>query len=180
MPLSHEEVVRIIFADRARLTGAAWVVVRDAAAAEDIFQTAAIKAVADGAAFESNGHLLSWVRVTVRHGAIDWLRKRRPEWVAPDDALLDLIDSHWAPPAMAGARVDALRDCVEQLPDPSRRLLELRYSEGRSGEEVAAQLGARLDTVYQRLSRLHRALRTCVDRKLAGAGTTLASEGELT
>ena len=79
MPLSQEDIVRIVFGDRSRLTAAAWVVVRDAAAAEDLFQMAAIKAVTGRNAFESEGHLLSWVRVTVRHAAIDWLRKRRPE-----------------------------------------------------------------------------------------------------
>ena len=39
---------------------------------------------------------------------------------------------------------------------------------GMLGEtEVAAQLGARLDAVYKRLSRLHQSLRTCIETKLA-------------
>ena len=65
----------------------------------------------------------------------------------------------------------ALRDCLDQIPAASRRLLELRYFEGRSCNEVAAEVGAGLDAVYQRLSRLHRQLRACVEQRLGGAQT---------
>ena len=92
--------------------------------------------------------------------------------------MLDLLDARWAPTAGAGARVDALRECVETLPSASRRLLDLRYSGGLSCTEVARQTGVKIDAVYQRLSRLHRALKGCVERRLAGGDVALAGGGE--
>jgi RNA polymerase sigma-70 factor (ECF subfamily) len=89
-----------------------------------------------------------------------------------DDDVLELLEAEWAAaPALGGARVDALRDCLDRAPADARRLLELRYFEGRSCDEVAAESGLGLAAVYQRLSRLHRALKLCIERRLAGGAT---------
>jgi DNA-directed RNA polymerase specialized sigma24 family protein len=48
-------------------------------------------------------------------------------------------------------------------------LLELRYFDGRSCQEVAEILGAGVEAIYQRLSRLHRQLKECVDQRVKQA-----------
>jgi DNA-directed RNA polymerase specialized sigma24 family protein len=53
------------------------------------------------------------------------------------------------------------------VPANSRRLLELRYFDGRPCQEVAEMLGAGVEAIYQRLSRLHRQLKQCVDQRLS-------------
>ena len=162
--LSHNEIMRVLFAARPRLGAAAFVIARDAQAAEDIFQNVALKALTKAVTFEHEGALLSWATVSARHEALDWLRRRKPEVPVLDNVVLDLLDAESAAAAPADTgRVGALRDC--------RRLLELRYFEGRSCTEVAAEVGAGLDAVYQRLSRLHRQLRACVEQRLGGAQT---------
>jgi len=169
MPLSQEIIVRTLFAARLRLSGAAWLVVRDAQAAEDIFQNVSIKALTKGVPFEHEGQLLSWAHVTARHEAIDWLRRQRPGQVALDGEVLEMIDAEWAAaPSPGGPRVDALRDCLDNAPAEARRMLELRYFEGWACDEIAREIGIGLDAVYQRLSRLHRQLRLCIERRLSG------------
>ncbi|MCX7007739.1 MAG: sigma-70 family RNA polymerase sigma factor [Kiritimatiellaeota bacterium] len=171
MTLSHDEIMRVLFAARPRLGAAAFVIARDAQAAEDIFQNVALKALTKDATFEHEGALLSWATVSARREALDWLRRRKPEVPVLDHDVLDLLEAEGtAAPADTG-RVGALRDCLEKIPVDSRRLLELRYFEGRSCTEVAAAVGAGLDAVYQRLSRLHRQLRACVEQRLGGAHT---------
>jgi DNA-directed RNA polymerase specialized sigma24 family protein len=75
MALSHDEIMRVLFAARLRLGAAAWLIARDAQAAEDIFQNVALKALTKGASFEHEGALLSWATVSARRAALDWLRR---------------------------------------------------------------------------------------------------------
>lgn len=169
MPLDHETILRHLFAARQRLSATAWVIVRDAHAAEDIFQNVALKSVTREVSFEHEGALLSWATVSAKREAIDWLRKRRPETLGLEPDVLDLLDHEWQtkPSAPEGARMEALRECLDGVPANSRQLLQLRYFEGRPCQEVAGMLGAGVEAVYQRLSRLHRQLKQCVDQRLS-------------
>lgn len=172
MPLSQESVVRTLFAARHRVTAAVWLLTRDSGSAEDIFQNVSVKALSGSATFEHEGQLLSWAHVVARHEALDWMRRRRPEISVLDEDVLELIEREWtAAPLISGGKVDALRSCLERTPPDSRHLLELRYFEGRSCEEVSQILGVSLDAVYQRLSRLHRQLKSCIEEHLPPASS---------
>lgn len=176
MPLDHEAILKHLFEARQRLSAAAWLIVRDAQAAEDLFQNVALKSVTKDVTFEHEGALLSWAMVSIKREGIDWLRKRRTETLGLEPEVLDLISAEWqAHPQNEGRRMEALRECLEALPTKSRRLLHLRYFEGHTCDEVARQVEARVDAVYQRLSRLHRALKECVASKVATASAASTS-----
>jgi RNA polymerase sigma-70 factor (ECF subfamily) len=174
MPLDHETILKHLFEARQRLSGVAWLMVRDAQAAEDLFQNVALKSVTKNVSFEHEGALLSWAMVSIKREAIDWLRKRKPETLGLEPEVLDLISEEWsAHPQAEGSRMEALRDCLASVPEKSRQLLHLRYFDGHACDEVARQVGASVDAVYQRLSRLHRALKECVDNKVAAASAAV-------
>jgi len=65
-------------------------------------------------------------------------------------------------------RIDALRGCIEALPERSRALLHRTYRDGLGRAAVAAELGLRLDGVKTALRRLRDGLRECVERRLRG------------
>lgn len=65
-------------------------------------------------------------------------------------------------------RVDALRACIDALPDRSQALLRGAYHEDRGRAELARALGLRPDGVKTALRRLRDALRACVERKRGG------------
>lgn len=169
MELTDEEVLQLLMKWRTRVSAAAWTVVRDAHAAEDIFQNVALKAMTRDVRFESEAALLSWAFVLARREGIDWLRRRRRETLGLDDELLGLLDQEWlsAPSHPSGAKIEALRGCIAAAPGSARELLRLRYFEGHSCEEVAGRMGIGLNAVYKRVSRLHEDLRRCVEAKLA-------------
>jgi RNA polymerase sigma-70 factor (ECF subfamily) len=88
-----------------------------------------------------------------------------------DEAALDALDAELdqrGDEALA-ARLDALKHCVECLPERSRRLVDLRYHENRDGQQVAETMGLKLDAMYQAMRRVHLALRECVERRLREA-----------
>lgn len=172
MPLAEPQILQTLMKARTRLSAAAWLVVRDTHAAEDIFQNVALKAMTREVTFESEAALLSWAFVTARREGIDWLRRHQRESLGLDTEILDLIDREWqAPPAHpAGTRIDALRECLAAAPESARRLLRLRYFDGHSCEEVAEQMGIGLNAIYKRVSRLHESLKDCIEEKLARSG----------
>lgn len=169
MAFDQEKILSHLFAARTRLCAAAYSVVRDPQIAEDIFQNIALKALTRDVRFETEAALLSWAMVSVKREGIDWLRKCRPESVGLGEALLDLLHQEWMEETSncQEARRAALQHCLEQMPPESRNLLELRYFEGNSCGEVARLVGIGLEAAYQRLSRLHRLLKTCIDKKVS-------------
>jgi len=169
MSLPQEDIVRTLLAARLRIAAAAWMITRDPQAAEDIFQNVSVKALNGTATFDNGAQLVSWAMVSARHEALNWVRRRKNRTLVLDETVLALLEEDWVRAATAptGRRVEALRDCLERLPERSRQLLHVRYFEGRSCGETARALHVGLEAVYQRLSRLHRALRDCIERRLA-------------
>ena len=167
--LTEQGILQRLMSQRDRISAAAWLVVRDAHTAEDIFQNVALKAMAKEVTFDSEGALMSWAFITARREGIDWLRRQKNAPVSLDETILEVLEAEWASEALgqANGRSQALRDCLGELPAKSRELLKLRYFDGRRCEEVASTLGTKLDAVYKRLSRLHLALKGCIETKLA-------------
>ena len=169
MTLPEKDVLQTLMNSRHRIAAAAWVIVRDGHTAEDIFQNVALKALTKDVTFEAEGAVLSWAFVTARREGLDWLRKHRRETLCLDADIMDLLDREWLTEAVhsGGGRMEALQECLESIPENSRQLLRLRYFEGHRCEEVAKKLGAGLDAIYKRLSRLHEGLKSCVETRLA-------------
>jgi RNA polymerase sigma-70 factor (ECF subfamily) len=169
--LDHQRIVQVLLAARTRISAAVFVIVRDAQTAEDVFQDVSVKALSDEMSFAGEPQLLSWAHITARHQALNWLRSLKNRCVSLDEELLELVEAEWARESMRpeGERMEALRHCVEKLPDRSRQLLDQRYSQACSCAEISRTVGVGLDAIYQRLARLHRSLRECIEKRI---GTT--------
>ena len=174
MPLDQTAVVTTVMQWRQKLTAAAWLVVRDTHAADDIFQTVVLKAISSDSVFEAEAAVVSWSFVTCRHASIDWLRRRQKETAVLEANTIAALHGEWARDRLpqTDRRASALEDCLGEVPETARVLIRLRYSDGLACGEVAARLGLNLDTVYKRLSRLHLTLRQCVEGKLAVEGSS--------
>ena len=168
MNLTEQQILQSLMQSRTRLSAAAWVVVRDTHAAEDIFQNVALKAMTREVSFETESALMSWAFITARREGIDWLRRHQREALGLDTEILDLLDREWqcAPSIPEGAKIEALQDCLAAAPESARRLLKLRYFDGYSCEQVAEQMDIGLNAIYKRVSRLHESLRQCIEGKL--------------
>ncbi len=64
--LAEHETLQVLMKSRTRLSAAAWVIVWDAHAAEDIFQNVALKAMTREVSFETERALISWAFITAR------------------------------------------------------------------------------------------------------------------
>ena len=172
MPLSEKEILRFLMQSRERISAAAWLVVKDAHVAEDIFQNTVLKAVTKDVSFEAEAALFSWAFITARRDSLNWCRKHGRESVGIDEDILTLIHQDWQNDHLnpKGNRFELLRDCMEELPKKSEKILRLRYFEGLSCGEIADSISITLDAVYKRISRIQNSLRKCVELKMQPGG----------
>lgn len=61
-----------------------------------------------------------------------------------------------------------LQECVENLGDRERDLLERRYADGATTQAVAGDVGLSIRTVNRSLSRIHQILFECINGKTTG------------
>lgn len=170
--LPPETIAAVLLAERLPLTAYFASVTRDFHLAEDVFQEVSVKAVGRAAEFESPAHVLNWSRVAGRNRSIDLLRARDGRYVGLSEAMLATLAAEWPEQAESDPMQEALRLCLEPLTPNNRELLRLRYFERRSCAEVAAMMGKKIETVYQALTRLHRALGDCLKHRMASPETS--------
>ena len=90
---------------------------------------------------------------------------------ARDLLLLELERRPQEAPELPGERVEHLRECVTELREPLRQFIEWRYEEGVSLDEISTRCGRSVAAVKKQLFKLRRALRDCVERRLAAGGS---------
>ncbi|MBI1371072.1 MAG: hypothetical protein GC162_20780 [Planctomycetes bacterium] len=81
--------------------------------------------------------------------------------------------------AKAGRRVrmlsadvlEALADCVAKLSDDDQSLLQHRYARAITMQQLAADTGRNIHTIYKTLERIRRNLMDCVNTTLTREGT---------
>jgi RNA polymerase sigma-70 factor (ECF subfamily) len=170
MPLQRDFVVKTLLRERLRVMSVATSIVRDVHAADDIFQQVVLSALEVQEGFHDTGHVLAWAIRTAKHRALDLAQRRR--LLSLPDEILDQMESDWADPASPvwSDQAEALQRCLGRLAAHSRNVLRLRYADGMSAPAIANELNRSADAVYQTLSRVHRALKQCVERELQHQG----------
>ena len=153
-------------ANRTELLAHANRVLKDSSKAEEITQDALIKFILAAPELESTDHALSYLHRTIENLCIDLFRSegRRPNLVVLDDASAE-IESTWAvdgdhSAAMTAAEDAAIiRQAISLLSPAERAALVMWEIEGRSTEEIAAELGIKPATVRHTVSRARLSLR---------------------
>lgn len=162
--LSPKDITACLLRERLSLVAFLTSVTRNFHLAEDVFQDVCVKAIGHESGFETVGHLVNWARLTGRNRAIDLLRARDGKYEGLSEELLDSLATVWPDEALETQRQKqaALERCMERLTRNNREIIRLRYFEGRSSGDIARLLGRKLETVYQSLARIHKALAECV------------------
>ncbi|MEM9110049.1 MAG: sigma-70 family RNA polymerase sigma factor [Planctomycetota bacterium] len=168
MPVEIEDLVRFALRERPRLIAYATVILADEHAAEDVFQDVLIIAMQKADEIASPEHLKGWLRLAARNRSLDVRRTRRNHASVLDPSVLDVLENSWSKldESDTSARVEALRKCIDQLPPKARKVLELRYVQGLTGQQLADRLGRKLSTAYVAVSRVHRTLHECIQNRL--------------
>ena len=139
--------------------------VREPAAAEDLFQQTFVRIIQKAGQYDARSSFETWMFTVARNLAIDHLRRKQGD-------SLDVPDEYGTTPAnrltsrSPGAldtlleyeRAALLASAVAQLPFIHREVLSLRFEEDMKLEEIGEVVGIPLSTVK---SRLRRASKVC-------------------
>jgi len=166
--MNQDAVLRVLLEERPSLTAFAWSILRDYHAAEDIYQDTIIRATHHTGEFDSRDHLLNWSRKVARNLAVDRARRADARTLILDNDVLDRLEQ--TATETSGTTPDALRaalaDCLDQLTDRARRMIEYRYNEGKSVAQIAAIFQRKPESIYQAFYRTHQKLAECIQQRL--------------
>lgn len=151
---------------RSELIAHASRILKDRAKAEEVIQDALIKVMLAAPELESTDHALGYMHRTIENLCIDIFRieGRRPTLVLLDDASTELestwVDNEDHVDAIAAADDAAIvRQALAMLSPAERAALVMWEMEGRSTEEIAAELGIKESAVRHTVSRARASLR---------------------
>ena len=167
---------------RAELHAHASRVLKDQIKAEEITQDALIKFMLAAPELESEEHALSYLHRTIENLCIDLFRLegRRPNLVVLDDASAE-VEAAWQnngdhSAAMSAAEDAAIiRQALALLSPAERAALVMWEMEGRSTEEIAAELGIKESAVRHTVSRARTSLRKVLSTLVVNEETGLTA-----
>lgn len=167
-----ERFVSLILAHQRRLHGFIRALVPELADVDDLFQQTSAVLWRRFDDYRTGSNFAAWAMQVARNQVRDYRKTHlRRRGVFSDDLFDALADKIAAASEVADARQEALATCLRELPPDGQRLIEMRYVEDRSVEQLAHELRRSEKTVYRLLGQLRQALLACVQRKLAvGAG----------
>lgn len=109
---------------------------------------------------------ISWMATIARNKAIDKKRLKAERISADGMELDDGFISDIAGPledTLRSEQLQALTDCLKELPEERRQMILLAYLQGYSREEIATQFSRPVATVKTILRRSLAALKGCLD-----------------
>lgn len=144
--------------------------------AEELAHAAIVTAFRRSARFRRGTSFQAWLKAIAWHLALngqrDDMRRRVREnaWFEHErtQRTSDGVDDR--------ARLRLLSNCLDALPEPQRRLLQLRYTEGKSAEIIALEQGRKRSAVAVSLHRICRRLRD----EIAQTATSQIGSGFIT
>jgi RNA polymerase sigma-70 factor (ECF subfamily) len=165
----REQVLRLFLQHHAMLSGFLFTMCEDWELVEEAVQETAVFVCRRWSDYTPGTNFSAWVRAVARlrcHEAI----RRRPHPGEDGDLLADEVsEAEWSSAAATVAeRKEALLRCLDALPQRDRTIVDQRYLQERSSEDIARAMGSTVDALYMALSRVRRRLRACVKRRLAG------------
>lgn len=141
--------------------------VNRAADADDILQECKLTMWKNFGNYQPGTHFRAWARTIATHQVLNYRRsvKRLPD-TALEESFIEAVASEIDRRAeQLDTRAEALRRCVQQLPDAYRKIVVWRYYEDAEIEEIAEKSRRSPAAVYRLLSRIRKLLNDCVSQK---------------
>ncbi len=168
MALKEEQVLEAVLKNRVKLLSFLRSIVCDFHIAEDIFQKICLQSLQNKEKFQDSSHLLKWVWVVGKNEALKYLREQKKRPLVIDDNILTLIQYENEKNSFLDnpETLTILEKCIDQLSKPVRELLEKRYKYNLTGADLANSLNRNVKSVYVAVSRAHRSLYNCMQKKV--------------
>ncbi|MET4083325.1 RNA polymerase sigma factor (sigma-70 family) [Pedobacter sp. UYP30] len=132
--------------------------------AEDILQEAFLDAFTRIADFRQESTFGLWLKQIVINKSINYLRKRKLEFV-PVDEFVEIVPEQAGDDNAPTLRIEEVKDAIKRLPDGYRVVLSLYLLEGYDHEEIAHILKISENTSRTQYMRAKQKLRFFLNEK---------------
>jgi RNA polymerase sigma-70 factor (ECF subfamily) len=165
---ARERLARLWLAAEPTVNAYVFAAVRGLHDAEDVVQQVALTAARRYDEYDASRPFVAWALWLAKSRIADHYRKQGRERVVFSAAMLDqLAEALSHPEPERSARQEALERCIEKLPEKSRQLLERRYEDDSTMEDVAAAVNSTVASVRVMLFRIRNLLAECIESELA-------------
>ncbi|MDF1657319.1 MAG: sigma-70 family RNA polymerase sigma factor [Verrucomicrobiales bacterium] len=138
--------------------------VRDHADAEDILQGCRLTMWKKFSSFERDSSFLAWGKKIALNQILNFRRsaKRKPLHTTDPEFIESVAKEIDRQSDELLQRSEALKECLEKLPEKQRQTVVLRYYDGCEINEIAKTTGRSDGAVYRLLSRIRASLNECI------------------
>ena len=113
---------------------------------------------------------LSWLRRIGHNLFIDHCRRNNRSPISFNSEVAEQAENYWQneflPHDQGFACLEALEQCLRNLPDRQRAMIDSFYAARNSRDQLAAEFGIAPDSVKMALRRIRHALGGCIERRL--------------
>jgi len=167
VPDPSTEFITLLTQHDRSLTLYVYGLVSQQADADDILQQTKMVMWRCFSQFESGTNFIAWARKIAFHQILGYRRQHKRAHLPLSEEMLEQVGHEIARLSDQGnERRDALRQCVQKLPDEHRQIIRLRYDEELEVDQIAEKIDRTTGAVYRALSRLRYHLLECVERQM--------------
>lgn len=118
----------------------------------------------------------AWVNTIARNLVWNDRRKTSRRFKLLNEKISDLLTEQDPSHKMAveedtDLRRNALRSCLNKIPERSREILKIRYQQEMEPSEIATKLDLPASTLRTQLMRIRETLRKCISKHLLGGSS---------
>jgi RNA polymerase sigma-70 factor (ECF subfamily) len=147
--------------------------VGDANAARDVLQETNLVLWRKSKEFVEGTDFGAWARSVARFQVLAYLRDAKRDRHLFDENLIEAMAVSAAAVTLElPERELALQQCLDKLTESQRSLLERRYTDGNSVEEIAHSSRRTRGSVSMSLKRIRQSLLDCIEHRLAGEASS--------
>ncbi|MDP7018285.1 MAG: sigma-70 family RNA polymerase sigma factor [Pirellulaceae bacterium] len=171
----RDRVLKAALECRTELVAYARSLLGNYAAADDVLQEAMLVVVKKYDQFQEGTSMLAWCRSIVRIEVLRAKQRHQRERTLAERLLDDAIDAAFDEFQAARRHDDAeswreaLRRCLERVPERGQGVLRARFADELSYEQIGERLGMTIEAVRKALFRLKKLVRSCVETSLRAA-----------
>jgi RNA polymerase sigma-70 factor (ECF subfamily) len=136
--------------------------------ADDLFQETSMVLWRKFSEFQPGTSFIAWAHSIAFNLVRRYYARRQRSRLVFDAALLEALrEDARAISEQLDTNRQAVLECLQKLRPQDRDLIRRRYEKGATVAVISQVIGRPVDGIYKALQRIHRALYTCVKRKLA-------------
>ena len=143
----------------------------DKHAAEDVLQMIAVAANTHYSSYDPSRPFTPWlIGIAKREVALHYRKINRDRHIFDEKLVSMIADTHVQMSRKIPDRIVALESCIQKLNSRGQAVINLRYTQDLTPQQIAEDIGSTATAINSLLHRLRVRLQECIERQLASSG----------